>query len=360
MNLSVRNTLALSVLLLALPCASLQAAVFCVKDNAGLETAVGAVGSNQQSDEIRIRRGTYEAPVGARLEAYLTDNFGLTISGGWNGDNGACTTRTNEAAATVIRRAYLDSDSLLNLKTYDQPAAEISISNLTLADGFNSGDAGCLWMASNGPLLAVERVIFSGCAAAGDGGGAYLIGPRIRLFGNLFRENGAARGGAFYANVTDNNGRADVSNNTAIANVNLATNQAGGAHLVTQSINAKIFLNNNIFWNNATSAYSYDLKIETGSAVYSFYDHIDRVAGVFANVPLGRTTGDPQLESIANPVPRQDSISRDSGYDTAVGGLPAIDLRGVSRPAGLHMDRGAYELVPPPDAIFANNFEQAN
>ncbi|MCQ4167367.1 choice-of-anchor Q domain-containing protein [Tahibacter harae] len=356
MNLPARFAL----LFLALPAAPLQAAVFCVNDNAGLVTAVGAVGTNQQSDEIRIRRGTYETPLGAELQALLTDNLGLTISGGWSGDNGACTTRINDAAATVLRRGYLDSGRVLVLKTYDQPAAEISLSNLTLADGFNTSDAGCLWMVSNRPLLSVERVIFTGCISAGDGGGAYLLGPRVRLFGNLFRENGAARGGAFFLDVSGNGSRADVSNNTAIANVNLASNQAGGAHLVAQSITSQVSLNNNIFWNNATSAYSYDLRIESGSPVYSFYDHIDRVAGIFANVPLGRTSGDPQLESIANPVPRQDSISRDSGYDTAVGGLPAIDLRGVPRPTGLHMDRGAYELVPPPDAIFATSFERAN
>ncbi|HVH33404.1 MAG TPA: hypothetical protein VM847_04745 [Tahibacter sp.] len=114
-------------------------------------------------------------------------------------------------------------------------------------------------------------------------------------------------------------------------------------------------MTNNLFWSNSAGTDRYDIKIESGE-VLSFHDHFNAASGSFLIPPFNRTIGDPKLTPPDNLIPQYDSMCRDSGDETAPGGMPAIGLAGNPRPLGSGYDRGAFEVVPP-DAIFANRFE---
>lgn len=344
-------------LILLLPLWPAQAVVYCVHDVTELTTALDAAGDNQQDDEIRIRSGDYAAPVGIPFIASVTDARSLHISGGWSGSNGACSTRIENATATELRRTDSGNGRIFYIAGGSAAGATITLSNLLLFNGQSiSGFAGgCLFMGSSGQPLRVERVIALGCrATSADGGGMYLSGPQLTVTGSLFRGGQANRGGGLYLQVNGSNGVANVVNNTFFGNAALQSGQGSGLQILT-SAGAQANLANNILWNNDAQSGRADLNIEAGSLAVSSFDHIDRYSGSFAIPPIGTTSGDPAFQSTATPIPRQESVCRDSGLATPPGGAPTVDLLGKARPQGAGLDRGAYEFVPP-DSIFADGF----
>lgn len=354
MNACLRFAVFLLVLL-AFPA---QATVYCIRDLTELGTALSAVQNNQQDDEIRIRTGNYIVPLGTNFAASVSDGRNLAISGGWEGSNNTCATQLPKAAYTTLRRNGSDIGRLLQLSGGSATGTQISVSNLSFVNGQPpvGGDGGCLLMNSLGQVLRLERVLLLGCLApGGDGGGAYLAGPQLRVVGNAVAENEATRGGALYLQVTGNEGRAYVNSNSIIENTAAGlAGQAGGLQLAVAPT-AQVFMTNNLFWSNSAGTDRYDIKIESGE-VLSFHDHFNTASGSFLFAPVNRTFGDARLTPPDNLVPQYDSPCRDSGDDAAPGGMPAIDLDGNPRPLGSGYDRGAYEVIPP-DPIFANGFQ---
>ncbi|MCC6561315.1 MAG: hypothetical protein IT478_08160, partial [Xanthomonadales bacterium] len=79
-----------------------QAATFCVANSAELAAALDAADSNGANDDVRVRSGSFTAPVGGfRYEADPSDaDNSLVLSGGWNG--AGCVARTLGAGATLL------------------------------------------------------------------------------------------------------------------------------------------------------------------------------------------------------------------------------------------------------------------
>lgn len=83
--MNTRITLLALALIAQLP---VHAATFCVDDSATLASALATASlGNNQADDIRIKSGSYSAPLGGfRYEAAISDaNNSLQLSGGWSG-----------------------------------------------------------------------------------------------------------------------------------------------------------------------------------------------------------------------------------------------------------------------------------
>ena len=134
-------------------------------------------------------------------------------------------------------------------------------------------------------------------------------------------------GGLFANSIAS--GAIDISNYTIANNPVLGFRGLGfGTRLV-----------NTVLWNNGTNT----PDVETGaSAMFSLFD-VDPLFVDAANGNYRLRSGSPAI---------------DSGLNTPVGGLRAVDLDGASRPYHGTTDIGTYEWRPAAnDLIFANGFD---
>ena len=94
------KTLLLSLLVLASNAA--HAALFCPGNEAELRQALTTAATNNEDDEIRLRRGTYYTG-GVKFSMTSTEARSLSISGGW-ADSGPlwCSVQSPSAAATIL------------------------------------------------------------------------------------------------------------------------------------------------------------------------------------------------------------------------------------------------------------------
>lgn len=335
------------------------AAQFCVRSAAELSTALTTAQDNQQDDEIRLRSGTYLLPTGTVFTALVTDNRGLTISGGWGGATETCTGQSSNALNTILQRSAGTPGRVMFLRGGSAVTTEISIRNLSMKYGEApiNGTGGCLDMQSQGQMLRLERVLLQDCLAPlGDGGGAYLSGLQIKVLGNLVQNSEAKRGGGLYVRVGSGSGDAYINNNTVTANMAVGQSGQGGGLQVFVDGGAQASLANNIAWNNSTGTDRYDVKVEGSGSTSSGNDHIDELGGTFTTGAVNRTTGSPGFVAVQDFRLTAASPCRDSGQAAAAGGVTPLDLVGALRPQGARVDRGAFEFVVS-EAIFRGDFE---
>lgn len=351
---------------------SAEAATFCVADSAALVAALDAADSNSAHDEIRVKTGSFSAPVGGfRYEAALSDaDNSLVLSGGWVG--AGCIGRDLTPGATVLS-GIQQRDVLLVLNLHSVGAAHsITLDHLTLAHGSNLQQSGEgvrpasleFRQASAQASARIEHCVFRDNASYTS-----AAGPVVTVTGTLiFRNNliagnsslnGRPAGGFFIAGSA----QAYVQNNTVVANAMVGgTLHSGWGFDIFD--NASVDLSNNILWGNTGGAAVGGHTVELNPSTYGpdaslsmHYNNIGHVPAAWLPAGhVGTTALDPQFVGGGDWRLSAQSPLIDAGTSLvgASGGLGSSDLDARARVNGAGVDLGAFENQR---MIFSHGFD---
>ncbi|MDZ4813674.1 MAG: choice-of-anchor Q domain-containing protein [Pseudomonadota bacterium] len=338
---------------------SAQAATFCVGTSAELDQALVTAAGNSAHDLIRIKSGTYTDDGNLAFGYTTSQNFALTIAGGYLSSPANCAVQSKNPALTVLsgsnQRRVLDLTALSG-------SGGFSVSNLTIRAGANppgqSGSAG-LDIGGAGDFdgtIVVSRVVFDRNTSADFGGGLIVSAAGIvSVINNLFLLNRC--GGNDCAMSATVNGStpseftAFFGNNTFVGNACSAgapvTCTTGGARL---GGSARAAFYNNLFAANSGAG----LKLG-GSLTELYNNNIVSIIGTPALMSGNLNFANPQLVDLINDDVRlqPDSPMRNAGTPLFV--LLTSDLDGNARVVDSIVDIGAYEFD---DSFFKNGFEQ--
>lgn len=338
---------------------STQAATFCVGNSAELDQALETAAVNSANDTIRIKSGTYTGTGNLAFGYNTSQNFALTIAGGYLSSPPNCATQSKNPGLTVLSGS--NQRKVLNLFALSGNGGQ-SVSNLTIRAGVTppaqSGSAG-LHMGGTGGFdgtLVVSRVVFDRNTSVDYGGGLILGGFGIvSVINNLFLLNRCgANGCAMAATVnssTPSEFTAFFGNNTFVGNACSAgapsTCTTGGARIGGV---ARAVFYNNLFAANGGAG----LKVDN-SVTDLYNNNIVSIIGTPALMSGNLNFANPQLVDLINDDARlqPDSPMRNAGTPLFV--LLTSDLDGNARVADSIVDIGAYEFD---DSFFLNGFEQ--
>jgi len=353
--------LATAILLGASGGAAAQTRVACVGSAEELAAALSALSTStgdNDADDIRIRVGTYAAPVGGWVGS-VSNNHDLSIRGGYV--DAACAEQRMDASLTVLDGGGVDGVLTINANAI--PNSAIVISGLTFQNGRGSSpfqsSAGGLKIGDPGPVaggsVLVERNIFRhniGVAGPGEQAvGGLLVatdGQPLIVRGNLFVDNESPNASAAYL---FSNNAIDVANNTFARNVSTDTQ-------LTQRVVLDYFtfgglkLDNNIFWDNSTAAGIADIDV---SGQFRHADLRNNDIQSLLGTPVTSTGAlaiSPGFSHVDDFRLSPSSPLVDAGVD-AIAGSSAVDLDGAQRIDGVAIDLGAYES----NYIFVAGFE---
>jgi hypothetical protein len=342
--------LVLAGLLLAGQPPAAQAATFCALSGDQLRTMLGTAAGNGQADQIRITTGVKKTSTSfpLRWPFVTSEGHGLDVSGGWNA---GCTQQVAGPRATVLDGD--GTDEVMRLQFQADSAAEVSVSNLTIANGRSTNNS------SSGGL----RVETFETAA-----------PTVRLEQLVVRMNEApsAVGAVHVSNLQQSAGTYTVRNTLIEANLQIGLTVSLGA-------NATAYVNQNTITGNAPAAFqtggmaingpgtvwmannaialntSTQLRIGPSMPSILRNNHIGSLSGTPGS-QMGTVSGDPQwaLDGRGYWRPLPGSPLLDSGFDSPNGGSGAVDLDGDVRLFGGVLDRGAREVN---DVIFSTGLD---
>jgi len=343
------------------------ATTFCVSTSGELQDALTEAGSNGADDVIRIKTGTYDIAIPFVAVAFLyetSQNFDVTLQGGWVGNADACSRRSLNPASTVLTGS--GSKAVLWMIGAAGSRGDMIVQQLTIRDG-NSPDYGAgLRIGSNSGIngfegdLIVERVYFdNNNSDAWAAGLAIETGGGVRVRDNVFRSNSCgvnACAGELFAFSDDAvEVRQTFGNNTLVGNV--CNDDAGsgcttGGILINGWIDymPRTSVHNNLFALNDGN----DLQLIQDSHVDVMYNNINQMSGIpesdFGNLHVIN----PHFVSLLDDNFRllADSPMRNAGGN----GFPygEEDFDGAVRVQEDRVDIGAFEFD---DGIFANGFE---
>lgn len=332
----MRGTLACVLVFGLLICGPSRATQFCVASESALNAALLVAQNDGLSDEIDLVAGTIGITQG--LVYATTGTASLRVVGGWNA---SCT-------QTLTTASVLDGGNQVGIATV-LSNGDIWIENLTVANG----RAG-LQIISMGGDVHVERNVFFNNVGGGSATGGLLAAATVGhvwVRGNAFLFNSGGTSGG--ARVEGNGMELYVSNNSFLLN---ETNASGGAGALYVDGSAHLSLSNNILWGSTGTA-----ALDFFSTAANLRNHND-IGSWGGAVPdaasAGEVSNDPGFVT-CTVFPCLDlrlgsgSPLVNAGLDNPPGALATLDLAGLPRILGLHVDIGAYEQ----DRIFMNGFE---
>lgn len=349
-----------SCLLLALTCHSAHAADFCVNTSAQLQQAFTTAGTNGEADRIRIEIGTYAGSSGnVAFAFYSSENFSLQVSGGWisNPPSMMCFENSNQPDLTVLTGS--DERQVLKLDGAAGTSGALSLSTLTIRDGFTSQAGAGLAIGGGGfsGSVVVNHVVIQRNVSTMVGGGMRLFSEGIvSVRNNLFLLNRCAFSNcAIIATVNaadSSTTRAFFGNNTIVGNqcTSGSTCTDTGARF---GGSARAVFYNNVFAANSNG--DLNLFSFSGGSVDLYNNSIVSITGTAPTVMSGNIAfANPQFVDLLNDDlrPTLTSPLRNAGTDLFA--LQSLDLAGVARVNESIVDIGAYENN---DLIFANQFD---
>jgi hypothetical protein len=336
--------------------------ISCVGNVLDLTNALATLSnstSNTDSDEIRIRAGTYFAPAGGWVGS-VSNHHDLAVHGGYL--DAGCLQQTNDASVTILDGG--NAAGVLRIDTPVIPNANIEVSGLTFQNGSVVSSfasvAGGLKISDTGPIsggnILVERNIFrnnvvTGANGASASGGllAATDGQSLIVRNNLFVNNGAPNSAAAF--VFSNNA-IDVSNNTFTDNH--STDDALQQRVVMDFFTATgLKLSNNIFWGNAIGPGVFDLNLHGQFRGATLLNNDIEASTGTAVAATGTLSLDPVFVGDGNFRLSSTSSLINAGINNPTGGLTGADLDGAPRIDEGVVDLGAYES----SYLFANGFE---
>lgn len=352
----------LIVALAALFCVLAPAAhaeVYCVGTAAELRTAISDAAGSSSASEIRVRNGFYSLPAASSTAVSLnySANSDLTMSGGWSGSNGLCTNQQTTPETTVLSAAGVGR--LLNFYLLSGMATHIDLSNFSFRQGdlpAGQDAAACLTIESDvgaDAIVTIDRNAFRLCNRASGSGSALLVRARsadIYLRNNVFADN-ASSAAAVYLQALGSS-VLYASNNTIANNPQLGIGGGPGGMQITAQPSDIIWFSNNVLWNNGTGS-GYDLLIGSGTPIVLNSNLIGDMPPPPASAVNNNTLAtDPGFTNSVDFRPLDNSPMRNSGASPNGGSL-ALDFDLGIRVQGTRIDRGAYEF----SEVFSNGFE---
>jgi hypothetical protein len=329
---------------------SATAVTHCVDTVAELRAALVTAGTNGADDDIRINTGVYAPTDGVSGSAFQyasSENFALTISGGWTNFIGPCDVRFNGAHSTIDG---LDARRPLRINP-GTGSGNMTVSHLTLINGNTTGEGGGLFIGTDaytGSLMVDSMIIANNAADTRAGGISMRSSTRAELRNSVLYNNGAGIdfGAALFAidEPAPTGIRMRLANNTIVANGCLpgapTTCETGGVRFEGT---AKVAAYNNAFHDN------------TGFDIHNLSAALD-LAGNNLMLPVKGSPPNSIAQNITVAAPRfinsgplfgrfelqENSPLRDAGSLEFL--LPPDDIIDRDRIHGFTVDIGAYEL----------------
>jgi hypothetical protein len=327
--------------------------VFCVASSDNLTDALASLSTSAvdtDADEIRIRTGSYSAPVGGWVGS-VTTHHALTIRGGFT-DEG-CTQQTLDASMTILDGN--GTSGVLTINTPLMPNSDIEVSGLTFQNGMGNSAvescAGGLKIGDPGPInngkVLIERNIFRDNSAVSNGFSSHTVGgllaatdgTSLTVRGNLFLNNSSPNEAA--ASLHSDH-EIDVSNNTFVGNH--STDSMLQTRFALDFFTASgLMLSNNIFWGNRTGDGEFDINL-SGQLIHATLVNND-IQAATGTAKSETQTMNVDPEFVGNGDFRLSVFSTliDAGVDSPPGGLASVDLDGAPRIDATAADLGAYE-----------------
>ena len=335
------------------------AAEFCVSTNATLQQALMMAGSNGEADTIQIEAGTYTGSSAVAFAYSTSEDSSLSVSGGWYSvpPDQLCVRQVSNPSATTLSGS--DARQVLKLTGASGTSGVLSISNLTISNGFTAQQGAGLFIGGGAGFLGnivVTRVIMERNASTTFGGGMSLYTEGIaNVRNNMFLLNRCSMANcafSFTANATDTaNTRIFIGSNTVVGNActsGVSCTNGGGRF----GGSARALFYNNVFAANVASDIS---LVDGGGGIDLYYNNYVTLSGSAPSQLVGNIAyANPGFVDLLNDDlrPTLDSPLRNAGTEDFV--LSTLDLSGEARINEGRVDIGAYENS---DRIFANGFE---
>ena len=332
---------------LCMPGGQAFAADFCVSSGAGLTQALATASSNNVADVIKLQTGTYKS---AQSSGFTANHSGssLEVSGGWSS---GCVFRSPGTRSTIdgeYQRAAL------RLQGNITGVVNVRIAHLSFRRAVESDIAALSVKSSGVGSLDVEiedNRFQDNTLVAGEetlGGGLFVSGRQVSVFGNVFTENHAGYSGGAGA-IICYGALGAFTNNTVVRNTAaFGQSNVRGGMILSGSCLWEVA--NNILWDNE----GYDLRIDDNKATLR-YNNLDDLEGTPIAGSSGNINLDPQFVSVGILRLTRGSPLVDAGFNETLLGLPLLSFDGGIRVAGARIDIGAYEL----DVLLESGFDPA-
>ncbi|TCO36082.1 choice-of-anchor Q domain-containing protein [Dokdonella fugitiva] len=348
---SAASILPLLVLLALVTTRLAAAADFCVVNEAGAHIALEIARTNGEPDYIKFRSGLLSLTDGLEYdtEAVDSDHELLYIGGGYNDD---CTVRTDIT--------MLDGhDQIMPLTVLLHGVDKVILEHISFYRSKTC--ALCVHMQNELAAVTVDSARFLNGTSDSVGGALVASGfGYLRVRNSLFAGNESVTGAAALVAL---DGDAFFINNTITRNATVVGDpMAFYAGPYGSGEEAHFSFTNNIIWGNTPDGSpvsdGYDLYLDDGGIYRLSANDIGA-----SRVPAAEAGGmpnlsvDPQLPACfvicLDQRPSPNSPAVNAGDDMPDGVGAALDIMGLPRKMGAHVDIGAYEL----DEIFVDGFE---
>jgi hypothetical protein len=338
---------------LAAPCAG--AAVYCVDTGLELETAIEAAAVNGADDEIRIAAGVIKGtsePAGNPRWKYLPgesdENTRLDISGGWS-PAASCTAQTQKPDLTQLD-AEFKGPALRLYPSVDIYSGQITLRNLLVTRGYsNHNEGAAVFYSAKGAAsrFRMERTVIVAGKVESSGSQIVAIDTtdgQVHVIGNVIAQNTVLNNKPVFGIRCLALALCYVNNNSV--HDNFVATDAGHYGMV---LGGAVIANNNAVAGNSVGqsggngrqagpSFGQDLMTLRNN-------HFETEGFLAVYAESGNTTGDPKWDhEFLYTYPQPDSPLRNSGLNSAFGGVGTLDIDGDARIQGGTVDRGAIEM----------------
>lgn len=331
----------------------------CVSNSTELRSAL--LNGVKDTLDIRVRSGVYLTG-GMQFGFRALDRI-ATMSGGWGGAPGQCTTQSQNPAATLFD-AQGSSSVLQTEPVVGATGGALFLSNLSLTGG-SSNLGGCLFVdfRQGSFTVVIDRIIVSGCVGGnlfGSAGGVYIrniSAANITLRNSLISGNQGHTAGGVTVISNHVDARTFLTNNAIVANNATFAPGAGGFSPPTNATTVGIItLRNNAVFDNQASSSPVDMSFPAGpTSSHVLRNNAVQIINGAANTNSQGTvvTSNPGFVGGGQYQLSAQSPLRNAGIALTAGESGARDLDFGVRVQGGVIDIGAYEF----DGLFGNGFE---